>query len=773
MKKDLSQDFQNSAKGVLRDYRKFIPFFLVAFIIEALFFSLFMIGHSVNEFYEYVIREKYDYHYIVEGLDEENYSALITRMMTMKPENKRQVSEVKHEIYKLGSDGYHRLYITLKDTSRSTVNAFIADVKGNSGYGGNNRGNYNDRWQSYDEISYSYSPTPLMNLPEYIGDNNLLVVLLWLAVTAISIFLLVSVYNVRISHYRFMYGVYMTCGAGFRKLVVGALFEMLIVFAISLAPAFIASCIAVSAMFSGGDMPLIYISPILILALLSSLLVLCVAIVFPMKKVSEEMPIDLITKGGTAEYVTSPKRSANLFSKKFPVSYELLSVRRFAKYYVTLLIMCVVFNSLFVVGIYAGQLTETVRDTKEGTFTVTASNVTDDMLERIAAVEGVDYAMWEVSSSASENLSFIEMLPSQVQKASAYTVDTPSGKVATIDFDIEGYNAIKFRTLISENMASVTGDVSKLFLDDGINRAVISRDIAGVDTYGIEVGDTVTVCVRVDDPEKKHNFKFNQMMTNKDILSEVLDAEKNELVVYERYELEVCAIIDYAKPLTKMILGVSPSMYENIMGQGSYRVSNVEIYTPDGSTDSSENKAYNNISRIICSADDWNVERTYASFALNMASNTYIMGMFITVAILVLTGAPVLWLFSQKVFYEKRESEVTLLYRMGAGEKRLLGMFFTGGAFVAAISFVVSMVLSYIASVALLTVVAWILPFFGFQYSWMLTFEFELWTLLFSAAVCMVCGFISSLWAYYEGKRERVKNEFEYQKEKREGERLR
>ena len=141
--------------------------------------------------------------------------------------------------------------------------------------------------------------------------------------------------------------------------------------------------------------------------------------------------------------------------------------------------------------------------------------------------------------------------------------------------------------------------------------------------------------------------------------------------------------------------------------------------------------------------------------------------------VLILGGTPVLWLFSQKVFYEKRESEVTLLYRMGAGEKRLIGMFFTGGAFVAAVSFVASIVMSFLTSVALLTVVAWILPFFGFRHSWMLTFEFEAWTLLLSAAVCTVCGIIASLWAYYRGSRERKKTEYEYLKEKREEERLR
>ena len=106
---------------------------------------------------------------------------------------------------------------------------------------------------------------------------------------------------------------------------------------------------------------------------------------------------------------------------------------------------------------------------------------------------------------------------------------------------------------------------------------------------------------------------------------------------------------------------------------------------------------------------------------------------------------------------------------MGAGEKRLLGMFFTGGSLVSVIAFVMSMLLSYITSVILLAVAKLLLPFFGFEYAWMLTYEFELWTLLLSAAVCMVCGFVSSLRAYYIGKHDRHKKELEYLKDKRIG----
>lgn len=758
MKRDITEDLKNSAKTVLREKRKFLPFFLVAFIIEALFISLFMIGHSVNELYRQVITEKYDYHYIIEGLTSDDYANVINKTMSTKPIDSRQVDSITHEIYKLGDETYHRLYVTLKDTDSSTVNAFLRDIdpstaKSNSGSGhGNSRYDLSEA----EEINYSYSPTPLMRLSEYIFDNNILVVLLWAAVLLISIFLLVCVYNVRISHYRFMYGIYMTCGADMRKLVVGALCEMVVVFAVALLPAYIFSCIMVTLLFKSTGMSVVYLSPILLLAVLSAVAVLCIAVIFPMKKISNSMPIELITKSGTSEYVRSPRSTAKRFMKNFPVFYELLSVRRFAKYYASLLMMCIVFNSLFVVGIYAGQLTETIRSTKDGTFKITATDLDDDVLSEIVQVDGLDYAMWEVSRSAASDLTFLEMDVADSSRAGKYTVETYSGKNATLDFDIEGFNKAKLEMLASKGLAKVTGDIDLMYSGNGEKYAVISRDVNGIDTYDIEVGDTVTLCViTVNEGEALKEYAFGSTMTSTEILSELLEDERNGIVGYKRYELEVCAVIDYEEPKADMILGISPDMYEKVSGVGSYGVTSVDVYMVDDATDAEENQAYNSLSKIICKADSWSIERTYASFTLGMVSNTYMMGMFVTVAVFVLCAVPVLWLFSQKVFYEKREGEVTLLYRMGAGEKRLCGMFLTGGAFVAVVSFVFSVIMSFLISVALLTIVAWILPFFGFKYSWMLTFEFDLWTLFLSAAVCTVCGLVASLAAYLVGAKKR------------------
>lgn len=756
MKKDITEDLKNSARTVLREKRRFLPFFLVAFIIEALFISLFMIGHSVNELYRAVITEKYDYHYIIEGLTGDDYANVINKTMSTKPLDSRQIENITHEIYKLGSETYHRLYVTLKDTDSSTVNAFLRDIDPSTSKDSDNK--YSGRFdlEEEEEIKYSYSPTPLMRLSEYIFKNNLLVVLLWAAVLLISIFLLVCVYNVRISHYRFMYGIYMTCGADLRKLVVGALCEMLVVFAVMLAPAYIFSCVTVTLMFKGTGMGVVYLSPILLLAVLSALAVLCVAVIFPMKKISDSMPIELITKSGTSEYVRSPKSTAKGFMKNFPVFYELLSVRRFAKYYASLLMMCIVFNSLFVVGIYAGQLTEAIRNTREGTFKITASELGDDVLSEIVNVEGLDYAMWEVSRSAASELTFLEMDAADSSRAGIHTVSTYDGKNATIDFDIEGFNRAKLEMLASKGLARVTGDIDLLYSRDGEKYAVVSRDVNGIDTYDIEVGDKVTLCVvTVNEGESFKEYVFGATMTSTEILSKLLEDEQNGEIVYTRYELEVCAVIDYEEPKADMILGVSPEMYEKVSGVGSYNVTSVDVYMSEDATDAEENKAYNSLSKIVCMSEGWSIVRTYASFTLGMVSNTYMMGMFVTVAVFVLCAVPVLWLFSQKVFYEKREDEVTLLYRMGAGEKRLCGMFLTGGAFVAVVSFIFSVVMSFLISVALLTIVAWILPFFGFKYSWMLTFDFDIWTLLLSAAVCTVCGLLASLTAYLRGAKKR------------------
>ncbi len=755
MKRDYSKDFKNSAQTVLRDYWKFIPFFLVALIVQSLFFSLFMIGDGVNDLYRKIVTDKYSYHYIVEGLTSEKYAEIVNNTMTSKQEKKRQVVKMKHETYKLAGQNYHRLYVTLKDDSESTERAFLNDV-------------YRGMKTEKERAQISCSETPLKQLPDYIFSNNVLIVLLWLAVTGISIFLMICVYNVRISHYRFMYGVYMTCGAGFRKLVTGALFEMVTVFAVCTVPAYILSCIIINVVFSGTETEINYISGELIKAVISSLIVIGVSVILPMRKVSVSLPINLINKGGTAEYVTSPRRSANFITKHikgFPIFYEMLSIKRFLKYYVMLIVMCIVFNSFFVVAIYAGDLANTVRNTRECAFVATADHLTDDMLAGMDKVDGVDYLEWEAYTYALSLLSFVEMEPDMVGLASSLTVENANGRAATYRFGIEGFNEVKLNTLLRRGLANVTGNPEELFAEGGANKVIISRSINGVDYYDIEMGDKITIARLTDEKKMKDLTAKDEMISVDDVYSRVYARDAADSTLYERYELEVCAILEYTEPQPNLILEISPEMYATMTGE--YTIDEVRVFSFEEASEDDENKMYNKIADIMHFAKNGNLIRTYSSFTLNVASSTYVMSMFISIAALTLMGAPVLWLYSQKVFYEKREDEVTLLYRLGAGEKRLLGMFFTAGIFVAVIAFIVSVILSYAASLLMLTIVAWVLPMFGFKYSWMLTLNISPYTLLLSAAVCMICGFISSMSAYYSGRRERRKAEREYMRIKK------
>ena len=60
--------------------------------------------------------------------------------------------------------------------------------------------------------------------------------------TVLSMLLLMALYNIRLNHYKFLYGIYMTCGADFRKLFNTAVWELLVVSLMTFVPSILSLC---------------------------------------------------------------------------------------------------------------------------------------------------------------------------------------------------------------------------------------------------------------------------------------------------------------------------------------------------------------------------------------------------------------------------------------------------------------------------------------------------------------------------------------------------
>ena len=758
VKKDMRLGFSN----VIRSWKNFIPFFIAAIIVQSLFISILTIGWSVEVHYKNSVSDDFNYHYILEGMDDNAHVTFRNYMVSLDPVEGQIAKEMIHETYELNSGVAHRYYITLNTSNYKAKYHFEEALAAT---------------QSTADYSFTVTPSPLTVVNSYLTNNRLVIAALTVLSFAVSVFLLVSVYSVRISHYRFMYGVYMTCGAGYAKLVGTAIFEMVTVFVLTLIPSVLLSMIAVFTIFSQTVMTVHFgIHMILLAVVLSTGVILC-AVGVPMKKVSCEMPISLINKGGTAEYVISPKRSEKLFGKTFPFSYELISIFRFSKYYMVTLAVCIVFSSLFITGIYAGELNDQVADKQIGSLTVSCpTGFDDEELREVAALDNVDNLIWDESVEGIRVHSFLITDKSYNLKALG-TADYSTSKDATFDVDYSFYNRFMIDTLKENGLASFEGDPYEIFINDGTPRVIISRDVSNVERYGYNVGDTVSVCVCID-PE--FEVPMTNTTTNADVLEYCIKQSKNTVIPdnnreeatlsFVTVDFKICAIVDYAAPSANLVFAVNGESYEYI-AQTENRVAeivNVEVCTEKDLSTAEESELFNRISRIISVYREWKVERTFNALKAQLADETHILGVFIVMAIFMLVGLPLMWLFSQKVFYEKREDEIELLRCIGAVEKSIFYLYLTDACMLSLISFTVTVIFSTMVSAFIFGAATLILPLFSVEGIWKLRFHISPSAVAISAVVCMLCGFIAAMLAYLKGYRIRNHKENEYVRQRKE-----
>ena len=113
VKKDMRLGFSN----VIRSWKNFIPFFIAAIIVQSLFISILTIGWSVEVHYKNSVTDDFNYHYILEGMDDNAHVTFRNYMVSLDPVEGQIAKEMIHETYELNSGVAHRYYITLNNSN--------------------------------------------------------------------------------------------------------------------------------------------------------------------------------------------------------------------------------------------------------------------------------------------------------------------------------------------------------------------------------------------------------------------------------------------------------------------------------------------------------------------------------------------------------------------------------------------------------------------------------------------------------------------------------
>jgi ABC-type lipoprotein release transport system permease subunit len=597
-----------------------------------------------------------------------------------------------------------------------------------------------------------------------------------LVLFAVSVFLMISLYKIRINQYKFTYGVYMTCGADFTMLFGTAFWELFMISLVTFVPSMIASTLTVYFIYKPSGIPFKFFLPgQWLLVALFSLLVVMVSVISPMKIMSLRTPMSLIRTDDNSNYVSSPRRSFNILGKKFPRQYELYSIWRFRKYNIQLLTSAIAFCALFIVGLYLGKVYDTSIEYSKPQYQVYLDETAyvynpgakgDSSGKTTYNADGADY----VSISAAElgldkiaGVTYIEQtgneqgnidadpnFTSPITRAdyiSSHALLPKERAVFLTNFlnspNRSGYKAVNEVVYKSTDWEQIKyleqfnydGNLEDVLRTDK-NYVIVGDSISNMKKFDLQPGDTIYIATKTGQQKD-----IDSNVSGRSLLKQQL-----EYFYFKETEFTVAAVV-HDIPCDYLPIYMLGDVYEDVTGI-SPNANRINVYTePNLSHDRvneimSEIKeaGYNTVGAV-------HIENLQRIAEQELAADKHTSSLYVVIAILILVISPLIWFFNQILYYKKREKEFNIIQSMGAKKSDIRIIYLLGGLSMAVMSLVVSILLSYIASYIVYYFVNVILPSLNNE-TIRFTFYLPWYALVISAVVSVACGFFSAYIPY-------------------------
>ena len=589
----------------------------------------------------------------------------------------------------------------------------------------------------------------------------------------IGTLILAVIYSVRTNHYKFQYGIYMTFGADKKMLGKIAMNELLTINLITLIPSAIISYLLTLTVYADSGVAVkISLLQLLLYAALTFIAAF-IAACSSLGTLFIKPPIALITTADNSNFVSSPRRSFNIFAKKMPLNYETYTTWRFRKYVARLVLGAVCFSVIFVTGIYCANMLKTENEAPDESVVLTykfstildenrhkANWEAEELLEKLENIDHVDKITFEQSKSFDVRMDHLLILPGTEVGGSNLTV-------ASLD-EVKGYNRATNRckyVCIDElelemyeslyDVEYLAGyDAQKLLADD--NMIIISEGLYGTKSFDFKPGDTVVVADWVStDSEMLPQSDINKILTQ-----QIYHCS----FIYTEYT--VGAVIHDTDATDSFIVGMNADTYYGVTTD-KHAITELKIFSESGIDLDNVSDIRSEIKTIMENYPDWSVAYTNEDIYSIVDNRVNLPGLLYLLSILVLMISPVVWIFSQVMFYKKREAEFRTLGSIGATIKEIGGIHAVSGVLIFAVSFVVNLILSRLTCYGIYRIFTSVLPRLGvpgMNVSFNSFVPFS--TILLYAGVSALCGCVSSVIPFilYKKKLERESKLLEEQK---------
>lgn len=763
------RNVKNAAKSVFGSFGEYASFFAAIFIMQTLLWLVCFttVTDTVRE--REVITASYDYHLEILNLSASDYAHISNTLAIKDSQSARSYASYEwqepdearpyYTLRVLLGSGYDRddesvlFYQRIKLAMQPVGDAdtFINYYLVGNGV-------------NVDRLQINY--TPLYDY-DVSGSSSMISGAVWLCILLGVLFvaLMALLFGMRLNNYKFLYGIYMTCGAGFRRLYASSIHEMMLI-AATVLPLSLGAGVGLCAAFFGKVSVRWWMIP---LVLFINYLTVLIAVRVPTRRLSKKPPVELIVAQDNSNMVTSPRRSFRIFNKTFPYHYELFSAWRFRTYLARLLAAAVMFAAVFICGVFISGMNGTDAELSGPEFSVAVDfsgidpfsendsefNI-DDVVEimdeaqreGIGVIDGVSYTVWTDEAMASA-ISSVMLVKRDMLRSTEYSVGvddrTDEYRYAV---NMYAYQAID-RAYIDALCELYTVDGDPYLALEGENNIIISDTVFNEVSFSFSPGDTVLLGKKVRGSTKQDDFI---RLNNNEILRRML-----ERFTFDYSECRIVAVVHGLEGERGFVVGMNWRDYLSFTGKSEID-GDIDVYLdPSLSAAAAEGVLERMRYELRGYLSDYGfgyaIGSNYVALERELNTARHTQSRTVIISVLLLLLSPIIWLFSQLLFYFKREKEMSILRMFGAGERAIRRLYSFAGLVIAALASVAAVVLSYGLSFILFKLCDSWLPKLGFAESPGYIYSIPLWAILTAVAVSVVCAYASSMIPYIVSRR--------------------
>ncbi len=537
----------------------------------------------------------------------------------------------------------------------------------------------------FEENSVVYTKTPLYNFDTAGAGDTVRYGILLAFVGGISLILLTILNNIRINHFKFGYGIYMSFGADFKRLSRSTVCETLYIFSLTYIPAMLIAWLTVTGMslWAGGGV-IFSVMPF-VLALVIPFVVSILATVIPIRWLTLRRPSSVMLAADNANHVISPRRSRMIFASKFPYVPEFLSSWRFSGYGMKLVLSGTLFSLLFTCGIYSVAFYDGTLDLPSPQYTINMTTTDPAFVKEMSEINGIT-VLNGAKTDASYVYSHLLLDKDMVKKNDGFLpYPNDSELMATLNVIYRAADDDLPQALKDHYGYKVSGDPKKIINDP--TSLIISDSVSSERVLDIAPGDTIYIAVSGSQSER---FSPNEIHTGNGLLRVHLES-----YTFTYRAFTVAAVIHNEPSREGLCIYLPTSAYEELTGTLTTDWSvYVDPMLSDAEFETTDSELRTMIDRYGTAVLQDHETRTLR----NLARSHNYTAVYSTVFCIVLALVPLVWFFSLILFNEKRHGELDVYRALGATDKELKRMFVLSGSIYAVAGMIVYGVLAPICT---------------------------------------------------------------------------